>query len=245
MDLLTTKQLQELLQVDRITIYRMLEDGRLPGFKVGGQWRFSRQEIEGWLLEQRSHSETSGAVSTPDRLAIYDQALPLSCVQAIQGIYAEALGVASVTTDLEGAPLTAMSNSCDLCDLILSTEEGRRRCSAAWRRIGSGQIHRCHANLLCMTRPIDLQDEHLAVVAACQFVASGDWQPALERLAAELGIPEEELQRAAASVRIVPGEDLPRLGQLLGRVADTFAQIAQERATLIGRLQHIAQVSRI
>ncbi len=48
-DLLTTKQLRDLLQVDRITIYRMLYDGRLHGFKVGGQWRFSRQEIEAWL----------------------------------------------------------------------------------------------------------------------------------------------------------------------------------------------------
>lgn len=50
-DLLTTRQLQELLQVDRITIYRMLNDGRLQGFKVGGQWRFSRQAVELWLRD--------------------------------------------------------------------------------------------------------------------------------------------------------------------------------------------------
>jgi hypothetical protein len=31
--LLATRQLQELLQVDRITICRMLDDGRLEGFK--------------------------------------------------------------------------------------------------------------------------------------------------------------------------------------------------------------------
>lgn len=45
-DLLTTRQLQDLLRVDRITIYRMLNDGRLRGFKVGGQWRFSPREVE-------------------------------------------------------------------------------------------------------------------------------------------------------------------------------------------------------
>ena len=50
--LLTVRHLQDLLQVDRITIYRMLDDGRLRGFKVGGQWRFSRQAIEGWLHER-------------------------------------------------------------------------------------------------------------------------------------------------------------------------------------------------
>ena len=52
--LLTARQLQDLLQVDRITIYRMLKDGRLEGFKVGGQWRFSRQTVQRWLNQQQS-----------------------------------------------------------------------------------------------------------------------------------------------------------------------------------------------
>jgi len=34
------------LQVDRVTIYRMLEDGRLRGFNVRGEWRFHRHEVE-------------------------------------------------------------------------------------------------------------------------------------------------------------------------------------------------------
>ncbi|MCA9947998.1 MAG: helix-turn-helix domain-containing protein, partial [Anaerolineales bacterium] len=36
-DLLTTRQVQELLQVDRTTVYRMRKDGRLTGVKVGQQ----------------------------------------------------------------------------------------------------------------------------------------------------------------------------------------------------------------
>jgi excisionase family DNA binding protein len=53
-ELLTTRQLQDLLQVDRVTIYRMLADGRLRGFKVGGQWRLPRRQIEAWLQAQPS-----------------------------------------------------------------------------------------------------------------------------------------------------------------------------------------------
>ena len=48
-DLLTTGQVQTLLKVDRTTIYRMVENGRLPGIRVGKQWRFDRAEIERWL----------------------------------------------------------------------------------------------------------------------------------------------------------------------------------------------------
>ncbi|HEX9074887.1 MAG TPA: helix-turn-helix domain-containing protein, partial [Anaerolineae bacterium] len=60
-DLLTTKQLMDLLHLDRTTIYRMLNDGRLPGVRVGGQWRFSRQTIDGWLKDQKpSVAESRG-----------------------------------------------------------------------------------------------------------------------------------------------------------------------------------------
>ena len=48
-ELLTTRQVQETLKVDRTTIYRMLKDGRLNGVKVGSQWRFPRLEIEAVL----------------------------------------------------------------------------------------------------------------------------------------------------------------------------------------------------
>src|SRR5947209_1519359 len=48
-ELLTVKEVQELLKVDRITVYRMLKDGRLTGVKIGHQWRFSRQEIDSLL----------------------------------------------------------------------------------------------------------------------------------------------------------------------------------------------------
>ena len=47
--LLTTKAVQQLLNVDRSTIYRMAEAGRLPAIKVGRQWRFHTEAIEQWL----------------------------------------------------------------------------------------------------------------------------------------------------------------------------------------------------
>ena len=48
-DLLTTSQVQDKLRVDRTTIYRMVEDGRLPAIRVGKQWRFQEDAIERWL----------------------------------------------------------------------------------------------------------------------------------------------------------------------------------------------------
>lgn len=48
-DVLTLKQLAEHLQLSERTIYRLLGRGQLPGFKVGGHWRFRRAVVDYWL----------------------------------------------------------------------------------------------------------------------------------------------------------------------------------------------------
>ena len=50
--ILTIAELSEYLQIHRTTIYRMLREGRLPGFRIGSDWRFSLEAIEQWLRDQ-------------------------------------------------------------------------------------------------------------------------------------------------------------------------------------------------
>ena len=228
-DLLTTRQLQELLQVDRITIYRMLNDGRLPGFKVGGQWRFSQREIDAWLQEQRASLGVADLSAESGGPSSFAHVLPLSCVQAIQSIYAEALDVATVTTRPDGTPLTEISNSREFCNLILATEEGRQRCAASWQSPSTGRssappVRTCHAGLLCVSAPIVVGDQWVANVAGCQFVV-GDgeaWLANLPVLASEMGLNGSDLQAAAGSVRVLSDDEVSRVSRLLQKVADTF-----------------------
>jgi len=251
-DLLTTRQLQDLLQVDRITIYRMLSDGRLPGFKVGGQWRFSRQAIEAWLAEHRAGvgMEDGHSLAGDDALPA-SQVLPLSCIQAIQGVYAEALEVAAVTVDLEGRQLSEVSNSCEFCNLILSTEKGQHRCATAWKSTGNGDFQVCHAGLLCVGAPIKVSGKAVAITASCQFaprVPNGDdsaWRARVPDLAVDLGLAEGDLWAAGGSIRVAPEGQLTQISRLLYRVAETFSEIGQERLSLLSRLQHIAEMSKI
>jgi excisionase family DNA binding protein len=244
-DLLTTRQLQDLLQVDRVTIYRMLSDGRLQGFKVGGQWRFSRQEIEAWIQGRQFAREVARAFPTPEGSStVSSNVLPLSCVSAIQGVCAEALEIGSVTVDLDGTPLTDISNSCDFCNLILSSPEGRRRCAQAWKSLGNGQMHSCHAGLLCASVPIHIGGHSVAIATGCQFAKEG-WRADLSRLVADLGLNEGELRAATGTVRILTADHLPRISRLLQRIAETFSEIGEERLGLLSRLQHISEMSRI
>ncbi len=45
-EVFTIKELSEHLRVHPTTIYRLLRQGRLPGFRVGSNWRFNRTAIE-------------------------------------------------------------------------------------------------------------------------------------------------------------------------------------------------------
>ena len=47
-DILTISELSAHLRVHPTTIYRLLREGRIPGFRVGSAWRFSRAAIEVW-----------------------------------------------------------------------------------------------------------------------------------------------------------------------------------------------------
>jgi excisionase family DNA binding protein len=50
--ILNASELSEYLHVHKATIYRMLREGKLPGFRVGSEWRCSENAIEQWLLDQ-------------------------------------------------------------------------------------------------------------------------------------------------------------------------------------------------
>jgi excisionase family DNA binding protein len=67
-DILTIAELSAQLRVHPTTIYRLLREGRIPGFRVGSAWRFSRAAIEVWEHEQVSPIEADGN-TTPTRKA--------------------------------------------------------------------------------------------------------------------------------------------------------------------------------
>jgi excisionase family DNA binding protein len=249
-DLLTTHQLEEILKVDRITIYRMLGDGRLKGFKVGGQWRFPRSEVESWIRGQcfDPHSMVVDASAKNGEQA--SRIFPISCIQAVQSIFADAMDIATVTTDTQGHMLTEVSNSCDFCQAILSNEEGQGRCSVFWKTLGKEKLGTCHAGLLGIGDRITTKGKWVATVVSCQLDLRGgeggndiDWRENLPRLTSELALPENNLLAAAARVRTIRVDQMPRVSRLVKQVADTFSKIGEERLALLGRLEQIAEIT--
>lgn len=52
-DILKIKDVATLLKVGEKTVYSMAQNEELPAFKVRGQWRFSRKDIDLWIERQK------------------------------------------------------------------------------------------------------------------------------------------------------------------------------------------------
>ncbi|OSZ33492.1 DNA-binding protein [Alcaligenes faecalis] len=57
--ILTIKEVAEYLKVTERTIYRLAAAKKIPGFKVGGMWRFRQADIDGWIADQSKKAEDS------------------------------------------------------------------------------------------------------------------------------------------------------------------------------------------
>ena len=67
---LTLREVAELLKLSEKTIYRLVQQGKIPAFKVGGSWRFRSSDIEAWIEGQvggkLGTTEQSGPSQIPE-----------------------------------------------------------------------------------------------------------------------------------------------------------------------------------
>lgn len=49
---MTIRELAAYLKMAEKTLYRLAAAGAVPGFKVGGSWRFRESQIDEWIREQ-------------------------------------------------------------------------------------------------------------------------------------------------------------------------------------------------
>ena len=54
--ILTLKEVAEYLKLTEKTAYRLAAEGKLPGFKVSGSWRFKREDVLQWIEEQKRNN---------------------------------------------------------------------------------------------------------------------------------------------------------------------------------------------
>ena len=250
MTLLTTKQVQEIFRVDRSTIYRMAEDGRLPAVKVGRQWRFPSEYLENLLGRVDGDSSPAPIGDPPSDSATLRAILPGDTAQAVADLAADLFGVMAVVTDMQGQALTSVANPCGYFTAVFDGVYTADRCSAGWRRLGEEidlepRFLPSHLGFLC-ARSFIRVGSGLAGMVIVGGVAPNVWPPGdseIAAVAAETGIAEEVIRNHMNEVYWIDQAHQDWIVRNLSRVSDLISHLADGHGRLIQKLDTIAALA--
>ncbi len=240
-ELLTTRQVQESLLVDRTTIYRLVASGQLPAIRVGKQWRFARAAIESLLQHKAARVAAGAAAAAIDN----DAALPFAAqvssagIQQLQDLFAELLGVMLVVTDMQGHPLTDPSHVCGYYRSLMGAHGLGRLCDVTWPQLAAAlplkpQFVISQLGPLCARAFIRVENG-LAGMLVAGCVAPDMWPPSGERidaLAGQARMEPGQLAQRVHAVHVLLSADQTRVLDVIQRIADIISTLIAERLLL-------------
>jgi len=174
----------------------------------------------------------------------------IQVLQRIQDTFAKAMGVAAVTVDKHGHPVTRSSNFQQLCQLIRSTEVGLARCQECDARgglaaysSGKPEAYVCLGGLMDVAAPITIEGQYLGCILCGQVVLTEDRERFIKDILARnvpLGLPRQALVEAVQQLPSLPRERLDAAVEMLMLTANHIVEIGM--ANLIQtRLLHEAE----
>jgi len=253
-EMLTAKEMQDRLQVDRSTIYRMAEAGRLPAIKVGKQWRFPADKVDTWFEKQMSMNQPAQimpvSIDLNGHVENLSNILPVECVQLIQDTFAELLGVMLVVTDIDGKPITEISNPCDLFSVVSQVPGALEKCVHSWGSLATTidlepKFSESHLGLLCSRAMVRVGTELQGmVVAGC--VAPENWPPdndKIDQIAIDMDVDQSLISPHLDNVFNLSPDQRAQVLKQLQRIANIIAHIVEERRSLVSRLEAISNLT--
>ncbi len=100
-DILTAQDLSEYLKITTTTIYKLAQQGKIPCFKIGSEWRFKKDLIDKWL--------ESGADNAPKRILVVDDEVDI-CELFNRALSKKGFTVDTANTGQEAVRLATSQN---------------------------------------------------------------------------------------------------------------------------------------
>lgn len=179
--------------------------------------------------------------------------IEVELLQKIQDEFSKYTGVAALTTDAKGNPITKGSASTDFCmKYTRCSEVGYRRCvesdrNAAVRALEKGEpvVYVCHAGLADFASPIMLGDKLLGCFLGGQVRMSSQIdEAAIKEMAEELGIEFESYYNAYKEISVVNKDDLKKSAKFLGVVASVLSEMAYQNYMAIDKYRNLERAAR-
>lgn len=155
-------------------------------------------------------------------------------LQEIQDGFANVTGMAALTTDADGVPVTEGSNFTDFCmKYTRQSPIGCKRCEECDRKggdqtrlTGKAQAYVCHAGLMDFAAPIMLNGEFIGSFIGGQVLIDEPDENHFCEIAKEINVPEGEFISALRCVSVVPRQKVEAAADFLQTIAKVLSDMA-------------------
>lgn len=174
-------------------------------------------------------------------------------LQKIQDAFSEMTGMAAITTDLNGTPITEGSNFCEFCTKYnRATRLGNVRCEQCDKK-GTEEalihdrvaIYTCHAGLVDFAAPIIADGQMVGCFIGGQISTKEIKKEDFYLVAEELGVDPEEYYQAARKVKVLPRETVDKAATFLYAIAGILSNMAYSKYLAYKAKEEIQKTSQM
>lgn len=154
-------------------------------------------------------------------------------LQRVQDAFSTMTGMAAITTDANGVPVTKGSNFSEFCICARTSNDGHLRCEQcdkfgaedSWNK-GGPTTYYCHAGLIDYAAPILADRQIVGSFIGGQVLTEPPQKEQIFQIAWELGMRPQELWEAAQKVRVLEKTEIDKAAEFLYVVANVLSDMA-------------------
>lgn len=177
--------------------------------------------------------------------------IDVKILQKMQDSLSNFTGMAALTTDERGVPVTVGSNFTRLCmDMTRQSEVGCRRCEECDKRgamltlaEGKPSVYDCHAGLIDFAAPIMVDGSMVGSFIGGQVRVAPMDEKATRRVAAELGLDEDAYVEEARNIRLLDREEVEKAAAFLTNMASILSEVALHNYRALQKSRSLERVA--
>ena len=173
-------------------------------------------------------------------------------LQKIQAGFSNYAGIATLTADADGTPVTEGSGFTSFCtDLIRKSETGCARCmqcdkEGALISLESGMpaVYYCHAGLVDFAAPIMVKGEFIGSFIGGQVLTDSPDIEKSREIARELDVDEEVYLEEISKIPVIPLSQIEKAARFLFEIAEILSEMAYSNYIALNQSRQLERTTR-
>ncbi|MDC7287593.1 PocR ligand-binding domain-containing protein [Blautia schinkii] len=185
-----------------------------------------------------------------------EKILDISKWQALQDSLAQVTGMAIITVDYKGIPITIHSSCTPFCQKVRDNPHLLKRCQRCDSRggleavrINQPYIYKCHYDIIDIAIPITVSDKYVGALMAGQIrTENEELHEELEQILqsgsslAALS-DSDELQKLYNDIPVLPFEKIKSISEMLSRLCNYIVDEAKNKNYILEMYENLSAVS--